>query len=578
MTKMDRDSKSVPLKAVCYARVSTGRQEKEETIKSQLDSIRKRIKQDGNVLVHNGEFVDDGWTGEILERPGLDGLRDAVVKNGVEAVYVYDRGRLARKFSYQEIVIEELEEKGLKFVTLHDMPADTPEQKVMQAMQGVFHEYERVKIAERMRRGKMFKVKSGKLLGYNPSYGYDYVPKTKTREGYFRINKKEAEAVRKIFNWIGNEGQSIRWVIKRLHELNIPPKKQKRDIWTKGPLLRLLKNETYIGKHYYNKSRAVVGRRKDNGEGSKYKKIKKNSRVVRPREEWLMIKAPRIVSDEVFNKVQKQLELNKKYARRNTRHEYLLQGLIYCPCGCRRTGEKTSKHLYYRCTDRLHCYPLSRKCFSQGVNATVVDVTVWKGLRNYLSSPELIRKHLKRWLRSKKSSADENELSKLKQEQLALTEEENRYAKAYGEGIMSLEVYKKRIGDVKRKRKGIEVQIKAIKKSSKGLGVVLKENLEALVKKVQKVISSLNLTDKKYVVRKILEKVVVDRESVTMYGYLPITQESYIDLSYGHRDCWNVRLPFLLQCKLLKDQKARVITGRNSLGRIISATQVPANF
>ena len=237
-------------RAAYYARVSTARQEQEETIDSQVKEVEERIKQDGNVLLPHLKFVDDGWSGELLARPALDKLRDSARKREFEVLYVYDRGRLARKFAYQELVIEELTDIGIDFITMHDINAITAEEKVMQSMQGVFHEYERVKIAERMRRGKLGKTRDGKLLGYNPPFGYNYVLKTRDKNGYFTINEDEADVVGKIFYWFGIKNYSMRSVIKKLYETKIFPRKRKREFWTKGPIIRLLKNESYIGRHY----------------------------------------------------------------------------------------------------------------------------------------------------------------------------------------------------------------------------------------------------------------------------------------------------------------------------------------
>src|SRR3989337_4397805 len=146
--------------AALYARVSTAKQEEQETIDSQVNEIRARIATDGHVLPEENVFQDDGWTGEMLVRPGLDLMRDAANEGKFEILYVYDRGRLSRVFAYQEVIIEEITNRGIKFVTLHDIDAVTAEERVLQAMQGVFHEYERVKIAERFRRGKLYKARN----------------------------------------------------------------------------------------------------------------------------------------------------------------------------------------------------------------------------------------------------------------------------------------------------------------------------------------------------------------------------------------------------------------------------------
>jgi site-specific DNA recombinase len=62
-------------RAGLYARVSTANQEEEETIKNQLMEIKERIKKDGNVLLPECEYKDDGWSGTIIARPELDRMR-----------------------------------------------------------------------------------------------------------------------------------------------------------------------------------------------------------------------------------------------------------------------------------------------------------------------------------------------------------------------------------------------------------------------------------------------------------------------------------------------------------------------
>src|SRR5947209_8740330 len=77
-----------------YGRVSTGRQENEATIDSQIDEIKIGIEVAGNTLPPENIFIDDGWTGEMLQRPALDQMRDAAQEGKFEVLYVYDRGRL----------------------------------------------------------------------------------------------------------------------------------------------------------------------------------------------------------------------------------------------------------------------------------------------------------------------------------------------------------------------------------------------------------------------------------------------------------------------------------------------------
>ena len=223
-----------PLNAALYARVSTGRQENEQTIESQLDEVKKRITTDGNVLLPNNIFIDDGWSGEMIARPSLDLMRDAAKEGKFNAIYVYDRGRLSRTFAHQEIIIEELADRDIKFISLHDVQADSPETRVLQSMQGVFHEYERVKIAERMRRGKLYKARNGVIINGFPLYGFKFVRSGPKEPLSCVIDDDEAKAVRLIWNWFGVDKFSINQIQKNLYDLGIKPKKRKSDFLDKG--------------------------------------------------------------------------------------------------------------------------------------------------------------------------------------------------------------------------------------------------------------------------------------------------------------------------------------------------------
>ena len=170
-------------------RTSTTNQKDEQTIESQVAEVKARIESDGNIIPDENIFIDDGWTGEMLQRPGLDAMRDAVLEGKFEVLYVYDRGRISRIFAYQEIVIEELANRDIKFVTLHDVAAETPEEKVLQAMQGVFAQYERVKIAERFRRGKLYKANKGVLINGQAPYGYTHISKQTDKPANMIINE-----------------------------------------------------------------------------------------------------------------------------------------------------------------------------------------------------------------------------------------------------------------------------------------------------------------------------------------------------------------------------------------------------
>jgi site-specific DNA recombinase len=158
-----------------YARVSTARQEEEEIIKTQLSAVREFAKQHGYTIVQ--EYMDDGWSGDILARPQLDKLRQDVSKKIWQAVLVYDPDRLARRYSYQELIMDELREKDVEVLFVTTPSPKTGEEKILHGVKGLFAEYERVKITERFRLGKMRKAKEGHVLVSEAPYGYAVISK-----------------------------------------------------------------------------------------------------------------------------------------------------------------------------------------------------------------------------------------------------------------------------------------------------------------------------------------------------------------------------------------------------------------
>ena len=88
----------------------------------------------------------------MLQRPGLDALRDALGSGEFEVVLFHSPDRLARRSLYQEIVLDELARERVKPEFLNFTANDSPEGRMLLGMQGLFAEYERKKIAERTRR------------------------------------------------------------------------------------------------------------------------------------------------------------------------------------------------------------------------------------------------------------------------------------------------------------------------------------------------------------------------------------------------------------------------------------------
>ena len=524
--------------AAIYARVSTARQEEEQTIKTQLSAVNDLVQKSSFNVVE--KYIDEGWTGDVLARPALDKLRQDAKAKIWEVVVVYDPDRIARRYSYQELVMDELREAGIEVVFVTISAPKNSEDKILYGVRGLFAEYERAKIGERFRLGKLRKVKEGHILVSEPLYGYRYILKQERVHGYYEVYEDEARVVRMIFDWVDRDGLTLRGIVRKLQELGIKPRKSKRGVWATSTLSTLLKHKAYIGEAHWGSSYAVVPEKPTSKE--KYRKIRKSSRRIKPEAEWFTIPVPAIIDRNVFARVQEKIKANFLLSRRNTINEYLLTGRIYCACGRKRAGEgpQHGKHLYYRCLDRVLNFPLPRSCMEAAVNARTADRLLWNGLTKLMTSPELMQNQIQRWMNSQQnkvvSSGVDTEF--LKKEIIKLKDQEDRYNKAYGSGVFTLEQLKEYTVSVKEKVVLYESQmLKSEQEKLEQQPAPLPDAKEVVVfaREASKALQNLNFTAKKAIVSNVIERVVGTRDKLQVYGFIPVTTESNVNVLTNDR-------------------------------------------
>src|SRR5216110_1862383 len=201
-----------------YARVSSDQQAEAQTIASQVAALRERVAAEGFVLPEAMQFLDEGYSGATLIRPALERLRDVIAAGAVDRVYVHSPDRLARKYAYQVLLVDEFRRAGVEVIFLNRALGQSPEDDLLLQVQGLIAEYERAKIIERNRRGRRHAAQSGSVnvLSGAP-LGYRYVSKHEGGgQAHYEIEIEEARVVRQIFEWVGKEGVTIGEVCRRL--------------------------------------------------------------------------------------------------------------------------------------------------------------------------------------------------------------------------------------------------------------------------------------------------------------------------------------------------------------------------
>jgi site-specific DNA recombinase len=166
------------LQVAIYARVSSDQQAEAGTIASQLAALGERVVQDGCRLADELTFIDEGYSGATLIRPALERVRDMAAMGGIDRLYVLSPDRLARKYAYQALMMDELQQAGVVVVFLNRELGKSPEDELLLQVQGMIAEYERAKMMERSRRGKRHAARSGDVAVLSGApYGFYYVSK-----------------------------------------------------------------------------------------------------------------------------------------------------------------------------------------------------------------------------------------------------------------------------------------------------------------------------------------------------------------------------------------------------------------
>jgi site-specific DNA recombinase len=450
-------------KAIYYARVSTSLQEEKGTIESQKTELINQIKADGNILVK--EYIDNGWSGARLDRPALDELIGDLKTDLFEVVYFLDSDRIARDVTFQNIIISELLKHNKEIIINGKNYIHNPENKFTLTVLGAVNELEKAKIVERLMRGRREKARRGAIVDGGGLYGYDYIKKTEKKNGYYVVNKKEAEVVKLIFETYANTDKSITTLIKFLEEKRIKTPRGQY-IWGRSTIRRILMNTSYYGVHYFNKEKRIESV-EQNG---KYAKNTKTRTMLRDKSEWIPVEIPAIIDKQLFISVQEKLKRNYKLLRSQS-GQYLLSGLMKCGvCDHTYTGVYWNTKKHYRCNYReklrqhSDIVDIENKCNNQSVKGDVIENLILDVVKDKVLTPSILKKHID-ILKSKKTESKRlliKNIEKANRQVFALENKKKRILDLYSDGILGKEEYINKIEELDLEFKEKENKVKEL--------------------------------------------------------------------------------------------------------------------
>ena len=516
------------MRVAIYARVSTDAQEARGTIGSQLALLREHVAQEGHEPV--AEYIDDGFSGARLDRPGLDALRDAAEAGYIEGVWCLSADRLARMYAYQVIVLDELARHGVS-VSFLDTPQieDDPQARLLTQVQGVIAEYERAKMAERYRRGKLWRARAGEVVAWKPPYGYRRIPRVDDRPAYLEVFEPEAVVVRRIFDDYVRKDRSMRQITKGLNYDGIGSPSGKA-VWGASTIARILRNEAYIGRVYANRTEAVPDRHTPG----------KTRQVKRPRDQWIAISVPAILDEALFEAAQRVSRDHSKWnPRRAEPGHWLLRGLVkcgHCDVGvsCHKMrGRNGTFHRYYYCHnhDPLRAGGEHRRCPERNIRADELDAFVFEQVRDTLLRPDVLLSGEQALSARREPAADEllqAQLAKLTRKIDAVAGERRRLADLYQAAFIEREEMLRRGNDLQARERDLQEQRDTLIAQRKELAHqnTLRKRIASFSARVGAAVDDLDFHQRQKLLRLLVEHVFVTGWRVEIQLRIPLDEPS----------------------------------------------------
>ena len=519
--------------AVIYARVSSDQQREEHTIASQTAALIEFAKNHELEVPKEWIFEDEGYSGATLERPGLERVRDLAAEGQVQVVLAYAPDRLSRKYAYQILLIEELARHGVETRFVKAPQSATAEDQLLVQFQGMIAEYERAQILERSRRGKRYRARSGEVSVLSGApYGYRYIRKTDETMASYRVIDTEARVVQRVYEMYTVDGLSMGEITRRLNAESIPTRKQSAR-WERSVVWAMLRNPAYRGAAAFGKTR-IAGRLRVTRALRRRGAIVSSNSIghERPREEWIEIPVPALVSEDSFARAQELLHENKIRSRRRTITPSIVQGLV----SCQKCGYAFSRTSTYTTARKIHYY----KCIgSDGwrklggpvcdnvrfVRQDLLDQIVWSEVVRLLEDPTLIQQELDRRLAAARSSDPTKQREQnLRRELTRVGNSLERLLTAYQEELSSLEQLRERMPPLRQREQALRAELQAIADQTSNQATLLRlaETLAAFLGRLRSTADTLDIMERQRIVRLVVKEVLIGDDNIIIRHSIPI--------------------------------------------------------
>jgi site-specific DNA recombinase len=346
--------------AAIYVRVSTTDQGERYSPVTQKRRLLEKAGREGKQVLEAYIF-EDRVSGKTESRPAFDRLRELVKTGAIDAVYVFDVSRFARKTLDALKVHAEFRRYGV-LLDFCEMPfEDSPVGRFTFTQMAAVAEFMGEKILADSQRGTLQKLQEGRLTHGSAPFGYRYVNKRDPKNpSTFEIDEDRAPIVREIFQHRGIDNWAVYRIVAELNNRSVPT--VKGGSWNSVTIYQMLANPTYIGQHV---------------------------------RQGIVVPCPAIIAPKLFWACQ---EVKKESRRKNTGRpttRHLLSGHLWCArCGHRcSTLQDGKSYRAYRCHNLTsNRPPIIRHCPAPCVKAAGIEDVVWSAIWRLLKDPALLLK------------------------------------------------------------------------------------------------------------------------------------------------------------------------------------------
>lgn len=482
------------LRAAIYTRVSTEEQTKGFSLEAQEQELIAYAQRKSYKIV--GIYQDGGYSGKDFNRPSFQRMMKDLREDKIDVILVWKVDRLSRNDSdVMTLIDKELTPRNKRIVLAAiDMDSSTTIGRLFISLLGVFANYERAVIIDRVSSGMDQRAKQGYSNG-GQVLGYDSI------NGELVINNEEAEIVKLIFEMRANY-HGYKAIATRLNELGYRTKRNNE--FQINSVKTILNSPLYIGKISWGKYRDYANKRR---------RGKQDPEIYDGRHEP-------IISQELWDRVQLvNDEFNRKYKYfRENRGRLLLNGIIRCPeCGAStvfsKTKNKYGKEYHYYMCQRYHNGGKT-VCRPNVIRKDIIEPKVLTLLKNLFLLDKELLKEITQSMNDENSKVNDEEkiLEKQQKRLMKLVDQENKLDNSYIEGKIDIETYNRLSQKITEEKNNIKATISKIDVRPQSEVYVSDEIVKRALENFEEIFNKASYEEKRELIRTVFDEINVTKD------------------------------------------------------------------